>query len=507
MSDEFDRMLGDLRTRLAEASDLQNANEVLAWDQTTYMPPGGVPARGRQMAVLARLAHETFTDPAIGRLLDKLAPQAEALPYDDDNANLIRVTRREYMRATQVPADFMAEATAHGAETYDAWTRARPANDFATMIPLLEKTLELSRRYADFFPGYDHIADPLIDRSDGGMTVAEIRPIFAALRQALTPMVEAICAREPVDDSFLHRHYPTQAQWDFGLDVIRQFGYDFNRGRQDQSAHPFTTSFSIGDVRITTRIDEENLAEALFGTLHECGHALYEQGVNPAFEATPLAGGTSSGVHESQSRLWENIVGRGRRFWRRYYGPLQAAFPEQLGDVDEEDFYRAVNKVQRSLIRTDADEVTYNLHVIIRFELELDLLEGKLAVADLAEAWRARYAEYLGVSSPDDRDGVLQDVHWYGDFIGGGFQGYALGNIMASQFYARALEDHPDIPDQIEAGEFDTLHTWLREHIYRHGSKFTAGELLERVVGGPMKLEPYLAYLQEKFGPFSHIDQ
>jgi carboxypeptidase Taq len=283
--------------------------------------------------------------------------------------------------------------------------------------------------------------------------------------------------------------------------------YDFNRGRQDQSAHPFTTSFSIGDVRITTRIDEENLAEALFGTLHECGHALYEQGVDPAFEATPLAGGTSSGVHESQSRLWENIVGRGRRFWRRYYAPLQAIFPEQLGDVAEENFYHAVNKVQRSLIRTDADEVTYNLHVIIRFELELDLLEGKLAVADLAEAWRARYQEYLGVSSPDDRDGVLQDVHWYGDFIGGGFQGYTLGNIMASQFYARALEDHPEIPDQIEAGEFDTLHTWLREHIYRHGSKFTTSELLERVVGGPMTLEPYLAYLQEKFGPFSHIDQ
>ncbi len=497
---EYEEARADLLTRLHEVNDLNSAGAVLGWDQTTVMPPGGSAARGRQMATLTRLAHERFTDVAIGRLLDDLTPYAETLPYDHDDAALVRVTRREYERATRVPSKFMAQVAAHTATAYGAWTQARPANDFASVIPSLEETLRLSREYAGYFEGFDHIADPLIDRYDTDMTAAQIGPIFAELQAALSPMVQAISEQPPIDASPLHRHFPQAAQHDFGVEVIRQIGYDFDRGRQDISPHPFTTSFSIGDVRITTRFNEYDLNEGLFSTLHECGHAVYEQGIDPALEGTPLASGTSAGVHESQSRLWENLVGRGRDFWQHYYAPLQAVFSDQLGDVSEEDFYRAINKVERSLIRTDADEVTYNLHVIIRFGLELELLEGKLAVANLAEAWHDRYEEALGVRAPTDENGVLQDVHWYGGLIGGVFQGYTLGNIMASQFFDAAIKARPSIPAEIRGGEFAPLHDWLRTNIYHHGSKFTASELLEQVTGSALTLEPYLTYLNEKFG-------
>jgi carboxypeptidase Taq len=281
--------------------------------------------------------------------------------------------------------------------------------------------------------------------------------------------------------------------------IIRALGFDEERGRHDISAHPFTTSFSVGDVRITVRYNEQDLGEAIFSALHEAGHAMYEQGSDPSYEATPLVGGTSAGVHESQSRLWENIVGRSQGFWTHYYPTLQAIFPAQLGDVPRDAFYTAINAVRRSLIRTDADEVTYNLHVMLRFGLELDLLEGKLAVRDLPDAWRARFKADLGIEPPDDRDGVLQDVHWYSGVIGGGFQGYTLGNILSVQFYEAALAAHPEIPAQIARGEFGTLHGWLLEHVYRPGSKYTANELVERVTGGPLSVEPYIRYLRRKY--------
>ena len=341
------------------------------------------------------------------------------------------------------------------------------------MQPFLEKTLDLSRRYADFFPGYQHLADPHISVSDYGMSVATIQPLFEELRQELVPMVQAIGEQEPIEDRCLHLGFPAEQQMAFGEHVIRRLGYDFDRGRQDLTLHPFMITFSLGDVRITTRVDENRLDEGLFSTMHECGHALYEQGIDMVYDGTPLASGTSSTVHESQSRLWENIVGRSRGFWRHFYPELQAAFPSQLGSVALEEFYRAINKVERSLIRTDADEITYNLHVIVRFGLELDLLDGKLSIADLPEAWHARYQENLGISAPSDVNGVLQDVHWYDGFIGGAFQGYTLGNVLASQFYEAALEAHPEIPGQIEAGQFNTLHAWLCENIYRHGRKYT----------------------------------
>lgn len=492
--------LQELKNRLIESNDLGAASAVLSWDQATYMPSGGAPARGRQMATLGRISHEKFTSPEIGQLLEDLRPYEESLPYESDDASLIRETRINYERMTRVPSARLAAFYEHSALSYQAWAEARPKNDFKAVAPMLEKTLEFSRELANYFPGYDHIADPLIDFSDYGMKATSVRKVFADLRAALVPMVQAISAQPPADDTCLNRHYPKHLQKAFGEKIVRAYGYDFNRGRQDETHHPFMTKFSLGDVRITTRFNENDLGDGLFSTLHESGHAMYELGISQAFEGLPLANGTSAGVHESQSRLWENIVGRSRPFWEFYYPQLQEAFPGTLDDVSLDTFYRAINKVQRSLIRTDADEVTYNLHVMIRFELELQLLEGSLAVKDLPEAWHVAYQENLGLRAPDDRDGVLQDVHWYAGTIGGAFQGYTLGNIISGMFYAQALKAHPEIPAEVGQGKFDTLHGWLKENIYQHGAKFNAPELLKRVTGGSLTIDPYIQYLRNKYG-------
>ena len=493
-------MLEELKVRLREISDLRSAGAVLSWDQATYMPEGGGAARGRQGAVLYRLAHERAVAPALGRLIDALTPFGESLPYESDGAALIRVARRRYEKSIKVPPDFVARSNAHGAASYDAWTKARPANDFASMIPFLEKTIEFSREYSGYFAPYKHIADPHIDDADEGMTTASIKKLFGELRRELVPMVNAICDQPAADDSCLRQDFPKQAQFDFSLDVARRLGYETARGRLDLTHHPFCTRFSSGDIRITTRVNERDLGDALFSTVHEAGHAMYEQGVSPSLDAVPLGRGASAGVHESQSRLWENVVARSRGFWQHFYAPLQRIFPDQLARVPLVDFHRAINKVARSLIRTDADEVTYNLHIMLRFDLEQRLLEGKLRVKDLPEAWRAAMQADIGIVPDDDRDGCMQDVHWYQGNIGGEFHSYTIGNILGAQFYAAALKAHPDIPDKITRGEFGTLHRWLTETIYRHGSKFKPGEIVERATGQPMTMKPYLAYLRGKYG-------
>ncbi len=492
--------LQQLRDRLLEIEDLKAAAEVLYWDQATYMPPGGAVTRGRHLATLRRLAHEKFVDPAIGRLLEDLQPYAEGLPADSVDASLVRVVRRDYEKAIRVPASFVEEMENHASAAYEAWVQARPADDFSLVQPYVEKTIELSRRLAGFFPGYEHIADPLIDDEDPGMTVSVLRDLFGRLREALVPLVQRIAAQPSPDDALLHQYFPDAQQWDVTLEVARVLGYDFERGRQDRTPHPFTSGFGRGDVRITTRVDEHDFTDALFGTIHEAGHALYEQGIRPELEGTPLAVGVSAGVHESQSRLWENLVGRSRAFWQFLYPRLQVVFPDQLGGVRLEDFYRAINKVQPSLIRTSSDEVTYNLHIIVRFELELELLEGRLMARDLPEVWRQRYQSDLGITPPNDRDGVLQDAHWYDGVIGGGFQGYTLGNVLSTQFYEAAQRAHPDIPAEIAQGEFGTLRRWLTDNIYQHGRIYDAPDLVERVTGKPLGIESYLHYLQNKYG-------
>lgn len=488
-----------LREYAEEVYSLGSVRSLLSWDQSTYMPTMSVDARGRQLALIGRLQQEAATKPELGELLEKLEPYVAKLPYDSEDASLVRVMKREYNKNLQVPPKFISKLYSHIAKTQKIWEEARAEDNFKKIEPYLTETLELSKEYANFFPGYKHIADPLIDDIDPGMQAAEIRELFTDLRDKLVPLVDEVLARGEVDDSFLKQFFPKDKQLAFGEGVIRRLGFDFKRGRQDLTAHPFMIKMAYGDIRITTRVNENNLNEALFSSIHETGHALYELGIAPELEGTSLHEGASMGVHESQSRLWENLVGRSYRFWQYFYPELKSTFPSQLKDISLEQFYKAINKVSRSLIRTDADELTYNLHVIIRFDLELAMLEGNLQVKDLPAAWRDRYQNDLGVSSPDDKDGVLQDVHWYSGLIGGSFQCYTLGNILSSQFYNAALEAHPEIPQEVTQGKFSILHNWLKYNIYRHGNKFTANELVEKVTGSELTTDPYIEYLTNKF--------
>ena len=490
----------DLRELLIEIDALESIVELLNWDQVVYMPPNGTEARSRQLAILARLAHEKLTDPKLQKLLNNLESYQKDIKYDSYEASLIRVTQYLYEKATHVPADFQGKFYAHVAKAQQAWIKARSENDFEIVHPFLEKTLELSREYANFFPGYEHIADPLVDLYDPGMKVSTIRPIFATVRQYLIPMIHAITEQPVPDNSFLRQSFPEPSQLSFGLDVIGKIGFDFKGGRQDKSAHPFTTRLSISDVRITTRVEKNDFWDAFSSTMHEAGHALYYQGIDHDLEGTPLAQAASAGVSESQARLWENIVGRCRSFWEYFYPRLQSNFPKQLRDVSLESFYHAINRVQPSLIRTEADEVTYNLHVIMRFDFELQLLEGNLAIRDLPEAWRERFKKDFGISLSNDSDGVLQDPHWYDGFIGGQFQCYTLGNIMSAMFFEAATKANPEIFNEIKRGQFDTLSNWLRKSIYRLGRKYTPLELVELVAGTQLTVEPYFRYLKTKYG-------
>ncbi len=493
--------LESLRERVAEIDALERALNLLSWDQSTYMPDGGAAARGRQIAVLTKIKQERASDPELGRLIDAAEKATARLSADNNSAALVRKARHDFERANKVPPAFWAEIEALHSGLYSIWAKARPANDFNAVRDGLARNIDVSRRFAEYHAPFAHVMDPLIAETDAGVTVAMVDAEFGRLRRELVPLVNAVTAQPRADDRALKQRFPLKKQWKFGLAVIKRYGYDFERGRQDTTPHPFEVSMGVGDVRITTRFQEHDLADGLFSTLHESGHAMYEQGIDTALDGTPLADGASAAIHESQSRLWENLVGRGRPFWRFFYPKLQRMFGPQLKDTPFETFYRAINKVERSLIRTDADELTYNLHVLIRFDLERQLLEGALDVKDLPEAWRARYASDIGIAPSDDKDGCLQDVHWYSGFVGGAFQGYTLGNILSVQFYEQALQAHPDLEAQFEAGRFATLRKWLTRNIYRHGSKYTAPDLIRRVTGRGLDSGPYLRYLNDKYRP------
>ena len=462
------------------------------------MPKGGAGHRSQQLATLSRLAHIKFTADEIGQLLDDLTPYVAQLDPDADEARLIKVTRRDYDKATRVPPEWVAEMSKAASEGQVAWQEARAQANFALFRPHLERIVELKREYARFFAPYDHIYDPLLDDFEPGMKTAQVQTIFADLRPRQVALIQAIAERPQVKDDFLYLTYDVQKQWDFGVAVVTQFGFDWERGRQDKSAHPFTISFGMHDVRITTRLFPNNLGSALSSTMHEGGHALYEQGIDPALDRTPLATGASLAIHESQSRLWENLVGHSLPFWEHFYPQLQGLFPTQLGNVSLEAFYKGINKVQPSLIRVEADEATYNLHIMLRLELEIALMEGSLEVKDLPEAWNTRMQEYLGLVPPDDAQGVLQDIHWSMGSIGY-FSTYALGNLISVQLWEAIQRDIPDLEDQIRQGEFKPLLSWLREKVHRHGAKFEPQELVQRITGREITPEPYLRYLHRKF--------
>jgi len=495
----MEEKLKQLKNILNEVSDILGAAAVLGWDQQTYMPPGSAESRGYQLGTLEKISHQKFTSAEVGKLLDELAPLTAQLDPDSDDARLVKVTRRLYDKQVKVPAEMVEEFAQLTTMAHSAWEEARAEDNFPKFQPWLEKIVEHRRRYAGLFAPYEHVYDPLLDDFEPGLKIADVKEIFTALRPHQVALIQKIAAKPQVDDSFIYLKYDEKKQWDFGVEVISKFGYDWNHGRQDKAAHPFTTNFGIDDVRITTRVFPNLLSSAIFSTMHEAGHALYEMGCDPALARTPLAGGTSLAVHESQSRMWENLVGRSLPFWEHFYPRLQSIFPEQLGNISLHSFYRGINKVQPSLIRVEADEATYNLHIMLRLELEIALMEGALEVKDLPEAWDSRMQEYLGVQPTNDADGVLQDVHWSGGSIGY-FSTYALGNLISLQLWECIHNDIPDLDDQIRNGNFSALLKWLRENIHRHGSKFEPQELIQRVTGSKIDPAPYIRYLQTKFG-------
>lgn len=482
--------------------DVYNLNAAIAladWDQQTYMPKGAAEDRGETLSTLARLAHEMIVSGELGRLLDDLKTVEAQLDPDSMEARLIKVSRKRYERETRVSSEWVSEYFRLTATAHQDWERAKTASDFSIFKPSLERMVELMRQFAGFFQPCDHLYDALLDGYEPGMKTAEVQAIFDALRPQQVALLQAIAQRPQVDNSFLHLHYPEEKQWEFGVNVITRFGYDWEHGRQDKAMHPFTTNFGIGDVRITTRFIEDDLGSALFSTTHEAGHAMYEQGISQALNRTVLAAGASMAVHESQSRMWENLVSRSLPFWRFFYPILQKTYPAQLGNVNLATFYKGINRVEPSFIRVEADEASYNLHVMLRLELEIALMEGSLQVADLPEAWNARMRDYLGITPPDDAHGVLQDVHWSSGYFGY-FPTYALGNLVSVQLWECIQRDIPDLEAQISRGEFAALLGWLREKVHVHGAKFEPQELVQRITGSRINPLPYMGYLQTKYG-------
>ncbi len=491
----------DLLQFLQELADIQAAIALLDWDQQTKMPPKGASARAYQLATLQGIAHERLTSPALRAVLEVVEREGDGPPpfTGDAAVGLLRETRRAVERAVKLPTVFVKELAEASSRAFESWHRARSTSQFSLFREDLARIVDLKRREAAYI-GYTVTPyDALHDQYEPGQSTATTTAVLTRIRQPIVTLLRAIqqSGREP-SRSILTQHFPTDQQWKFGLDVLRAMGFDFEAGRQDTSPHPFTTSFSPSDVRITTRVYDHELPVALFGTIHEGGHALYEQGFAPEFARTPLAASPSLGMHESQSRLWENIVGRSAPFWHYWYPRLTEAFPAQLGNVAEEDFLLAINHVRPSFIRVEADEVTYNLHIILRFELEVALIEGTLEVNNLPEVWNQKMVELLGIVPERDADGVLQDVHWsYGSF--GYFPTYTLGTLYSAQIFAALRRTFPDFADRLVRGDLLFIREWLREQIHRHGATYQAEELVRRVTGEPLNPQYFLDYLQQKY--------
>jgi carboxypeptidase Taq len=481
-----------LRERLGTIVDLAKVGMLLSWDQQTTMPPHGAEVRAEQLGTIGRTLHEKLVADETGSLLDALRPYEESLDRDSFDASLIRVARRDFEKAVRVPPELSAEISRAGSRGFGVWVEARASSDYERFRPALEQLVELRHRYVECFPPADDPYDTLLDDYEPGMKTAEVRAIFDRLKEELVPFVQAAA---PAATPPVRGRFPAAQQRAMSLDVVRRFGYDDAAWRIDPAPHPFASALSTNDIRITTREPEDSL-DGLFAAMHECGHGLYEHGVDPMLERTPLARGASLGLHESQSRLWENLVGRSRPFWSWCFPRLREAFPGELASVDEDTWFRSINDVRPGLIRTEADEASYNLHIILRFELEQEIMGG-LDLRELPDAWNEAMWRYLSVEVPDDADGVLQDVHWSrGGF--GYFPTYSLGNVMSVQIWNRLCEDVEDVEEQISRGEFGAVREWLREHVHRHGRKFLPAETLERAVGAPIDPEPYLRYLQAK---------
>jgi carboxypeptidase Taq len=487
-----------LLTELKEIALLGSVAALLDWDEQTQLPAKGADTRAAQASMLARMKHERFTSPRIGELLEAAGQSTEAEDADSDVAVNVRETRRKYERARKLPASLVEEQTRVAVLAQHAWGEARKKNDYPAFAPWLEKNLVLKRREADCVGYAAERYDALLDEFEPGETAANVRKTFEQLRQALVPLVAKIVdsgRKAPLE--ILERDYPLEAQARLARHAAEVVGFDFEAGRLDVSLHPFCTDLGPGDTRMTTRYDPKYFGDAFFGVLHETGHGLYEQGLPAEHFGTPRGSSTSLGIHESQSRMWENFVGRSRAFWRHFLPLVRDAFPQALAGVSEDEWYFAVNDVRPSLIRTEADETTYNLHVLLRFELEQALLNDEVKTADLPGAWNEKMKKYLGLTPPDNARGCLQDIHWSSGSIGY-FPTYTLGNLYAAQFFEQATRDLGDIDGQFARGQFAPLLGWLREKIHRHGQRYRAADLVKRVTGKPLSSEPLMRHLARK---------
>jgi carboxypeptidase Taq len=492
----------ELRARLAEIADLGRAAAVLAWDERTMMPPGGSEARAEQLATLAAVRHRLFASDEIGALIEAARPEVDRLEPDAEPRALVRVVARDWEKARRVPAELRADLARAAALGETAWRAARAESDFELLRPQLERNVELLRRFADCYEGFgdfEHPYDPLLDEYEPGMPTERMRGLLGELRAGLAPLVAVVTARpDAVDDSCLRGSFPLPAQRELVATMVAELPLEPGSWRLDPTAHPFASAISRRDVRLTTRYDEDYLPTALFGALHEAGHGLYDAGVDPELARSPLGRPRSLGLHESQSRLWENWVGRSRPYLERLLPRLRTAFPNHFDSTDADQLHSAANRVRPSLIRVEADELTYNLHILIRFELELELFEGRLEVADLPEAWAILTREYLGIEVPDDAHGVLQDVHWAAASFGY-FPTYSLGNVIAGQLWEAARRDLGDPDERIGRGDLAGLGEWLRENVHRHGRRLDASEIVERAAGSPIEIGPYVRHLEAKY--------
>jgi carboxypeptidase Taq len=488
--------LTELRERLGVVHDLKRAGWLLSWDQHTMMPPNGTPSRGDQLSTIDRFAHELFTSDELGELLESLAEHGDELDPESIDAALIRVARRDWEKARKVPGELRAEITRAEVLGVPAWAEARKNADYQAFLPYLKQNVDLKLQYIECFADSGKSAyDILLDDYQEDARSEDITAVFARLKAALIPLIHEVAAAEQVDTSFTHGHFPVEKQELFGREILDRLGYSSESWRLDPTVHPFATSIGLDDIRLTTRYSEADL-ESIFHTSHEFGHGIYEYGIDRELDRTPLTELNSMVLHESQSRLWENLVCRSRPFWRYFFPKLQELFPE-LSEVTDEAWWRSVNRVEPSFIRVEADEITYGIHIILRYELELEIIGGRLALEDLPEAWNAKMKEYFGLDVPDDAVGVLQDVHWAGGSFGY-FPTYLLGTIASVQIWETARADLTDLDAQMEAGEFGALREWLGDKLYRWGRRFPPDEMLRRIVGGPLDAEPYVAYLKAK---------
>jgi carboxypeptidase Taq len=486
---------------LKQTAILESCASVLGWDEQTYMPKGGAEHRANQLALLAGMSHERATSPRVGEWLGQIEGTPLVADPDSIEAANIREARRDFDRATKLPRRLVEELSRTCTLSQQAWIEARKESNFGKFLPWLEKIVALKREEAGAIGYGSGIPyDALMDAFEPGMTAQEVETLFRPLREDLVALIAAIreSSRHP-DGGILTRQYPAGAQREFSMAAARQIGFNFDEGRLDVAAHPFCSGFGPGDTRLTTRFDEHHFPGAFFGTLHEAGHGMYEQGLDRAHYGLPAGVACSLGIHESQSRMWENFVGRGRPFWNHFYPRAQQAFPEALRDTSGEDFYRAVNDVRSSFIRVEADEATYNLHILLRFELERPLIAGDLRPADLPAVWNETFTRYFGITPSHDAQGCLQDIHWSGGMIGY-FPTYTLGNMYAAQFFESACRDLGDLPAQFAAGDFGALKAWLNEKIHGQGRRYRAQQLVKRVTGQGLSHRPLINHLQRKFG-------